>query len=161
MITLKEWLELVDYKITEGSEYYTDYGDDVYLLCSWNGKHDDGGFSSNIAFSTKTQEVFEICVHDYQRNRAYRLINSDYQDVNTDNTAWDGVDYIDLDVDDDFMQKHIAIFEGEDYDTRVVMSLDLPEDLINKLMRMAHEEDITFNQLIEKILKEYIDSNAN
>jgi hypothetical protein len=34
------------------------------------------------------------------------------------------------------------------------IEIDLPENEIFELMKIAHEEDITFNQLIEKILRE-------
>jgi len=41
-------------------------------------------------------------------------------------------------------------------DGKVDVVLDLEHDLLYKLMLMAHERDITLNQLIETILKEYI-----
>ena len=75
------------------------------------------------------------------------------------NQAWDDVDFVDLDVVDDFIQKALAIKAGEDYDTRISLSLELDEKLVIKLMQMAHEEDISLNKLIEKILKEVIDAN--
>jgi predicted DNA-binding ribbon-helix-helix protein len=36
------------------------------------------------------------------------------------------------------------------------VSINLEHDLLHTLMLMAHEEDITLNQLVNKILKEYI-----
>ena len=72
MITLKEWMELVDYRITEGSEYcWQCYGPDAYSLDSWNG--DQNGYSFCIIFDNKTQVVYEVQAHDYVHNRAYRL----------------------------------------------------------------------------------------
>jgi predicted HicB family RNase H-like nuclease len=41
-------------------------------------------------------------------------------------------------------------------DGKVDVVLDLDKDLLYELMLMAHERDITLNQLIETILKEYI-----
>jgi predicted DNA-binding ribbon-helix-helix protein len=41
-------------------------------------------------------------------------------------------------------------------DGKVDVVLDLEHDLLYELMLMAHERDITLNQLIETILKEYI-----
>ena len=43
-------------------------------------------------------------------------------------------------------------------DNRVTIELDLEEDLLYQLMLKAHEHDITLNQLIEKILREYLDA---
>ena len=76
MITLKEWMEVADYRITEGSEYYA-YGG-AYALDSWNGEQD--GYSLEIIFDQKTQEVYEVQACDYKHNRAYRLINEDYKE---------------------------------------------------------------------------------
>ena len=42
-------------------------------------------------------------------------------------------------------------------DNRVTIEIDLDEDLLYQLMLKAHEHDITLNQMIEKILREYMD----
>lgn len=42
------------------------------------------------------------------------------------------------------------------YMAKVDVVLDLEQDLLYELMLMAHERDITLNQLIETILTEYI-----
>jgi len=44
-------------------------------------------------------------------------------------------------------------------DNRVEVELELDEDLQFRLMQMAHERDITLNQLIENILREFIAAN--
>ena len=43
-------------------------------------------------------------------------------------------------------------------DNRVTIEIDLEEDLLYQLMLKAHEHDITLNQMIEKILREFIDA---
>jgi predicted HicB family RNase H-like nuclease len=45
-------------------------------------------------------------------------------------------------------------------DNRVTIELDLDQDLLYQLMLKAHEHDITLNQLIEKILREYLDKET-
>ena len=168
MITMKEWMELVGYRITEGSDYgWQCYGPNVYQLDSWNGEQD--GHSFSIIFDTRDQTVYEVQAHDYVHQRAYRMINEDYakkmkkeakrRDVDR-NEAWDEVNYVDLEVDDDFIQKCLAIREGEDYDTRVVVPLDLDNDLMFDLMKMAHEKDITLNQMVEEVLRRVIDEKT-
>jgi hypothetical protein len=165
MITLKEWMEIVDYKITEGSDFgWNCYGKDVHMLDSWNGEQD--GHSFTVIFDTKDQTVYEVQAHDYVHNRAYRMINEDFQkkakkearkrDVSRDQ-AWDDVNYVDIEVDDDFMQKCLAIREGEDYDTRVSVPLELEDELMFELMKMAHERDITLNEMVEEILRRVIE----
>jgi len=43
-------------------------------------------------------------------------------------------------------------------DTRSEVELDLPDAELFDLMLMAHNQDITLNQLVENILREYIDT---
>jgi hypothetical protein len=158
MITLKEWLEIVDYRITEGSDYYnSEYGDSVYSLDSWNGEQT--GHSFSIIFDTKTQSVFEVQAHDFKHNRAYRMIADGF--TKNDDKAWDDVNYVDLDVDDDFIQKALAIKAGEDYDTRVSIELDLDTDLEIELYRIAHKRDITVNQLVVEIIEHMLKRESN
>ena len=164
MITLKEWMEVVNYRITEGSNFMWDcYGPDSYSLDSWSGSQD--GHSFTVIFDTKTQVVYEVQSHDYRTQRAYRLVNPDFQserDIeSTDrnvslNQAWDEVNYVDLEEDDDWFQKALAIVAGEDYDTRVTVPLDLDEHEMFTLMKMAHERDLTLNEFVEEILREQL-----
>ena len=162
---MKEWMELVGYRITEGSDYmWQCYGSNAYALDSWNGEQD--GHSFTVIFDTRDQTVYEVQAHDYVHNRAYRMINEDFQkknrkeakkrDIDKDN-AWDDVDYVDLDVDDDFIQKCLAIRAGEDYDTRVSVPMEFSDEELLTYMKLAHERDITFNQLVEQALREAIE----
>jgi hypothetical protein len=167
MITMKEWMELVDYKITEGGEYgWTCYGPNAYSLDSWNGVHGEGGWSFNIVFSTKTQKVYEVSVCDYTNNRAYRMIaeskRKKYAKVAENmginlNEAWDDVNYVDLEMVEDFVEKARAIKAGEDYDTRVSVPLDLPDDLLMFAFKAAHAENMTFNDWMNQMLRDFID----
>ena len=162
---MKEWMELVGYRITEGSDYmWQCYGSNAYALDSWNGEQD--GHSFTVIFDTRNQTVYEVQAHDYVHNRAYRMINEDFQkknrkeakkrDIDKDN-AWDDVNYVDLDVDDDFIQKCLAIRAGEDYDTRVSVPMEFSDEELLTYMKLAHERDITFNQLVEQALREAIE----
>ncbi len=163
MITIKEWMELTGYKITEGSDYgWCCYGPNSYTLDSWNGVHGTGGYSFSIIFSTKSQKVYEVSVCDYTNNRAYRMINPKFVAKHrkeaearsvSPNEAWDEVDYIDLDIDDDFIQKALAIRAGEPYDTRVQVEVDFSDEDLLQYMKLAHERDMTFNEFVEEALR--------
>jgi len=167
MITVKEFMEIVDYKITEGSDYcWQCFGPNAYRIDSWNQQHD--GHSVSIVFDTRTHIVYEANAYDYRRNRAYRLINPDFKFAHDDeasgrgvdiNQAWDDVNYVDLDVDDDFIQKAMAIVNDEDYDTRVEVPLTLDDEQMFQLMKMAHEADLTLNQYVEKLLRQVIEDH--
>jgi hypothetical protein len=160
---MKEWMELVDYKITEGGDYgWQCYGPNSYTLDSWNGVHGKGGYSFSIVFSTKSQKVYEVSVCDYTNDRAYRMINPKNVDKHRKeaehksvlaNQAWDDVDYVDLEVVDDFIQKCLAIRAGEHYDTRVQVPVDFTDEELLQYMKIAHERDITFNELVEDALR--------
>ena len=167
MLSLKEWMEIVDYKITEGSDYgWSCYGSNAYQLDSWNGIHGKGGYSFSIVFSTKSQKVYEVSMCDYTNDRAYRMIaenkqakhrkESEDRSVNF-NEAWDDVEYVDLEVDDDFIQKALAIAAGEDYDTCISVPLDLPDDLLLEAALNAHKQDITLNAYINNALREMME----
>jgi hypothetical protein len=97
------------------------------------------------------------------------MINPDFQkkakkearkrDVNK-NMAWDDVDYVDIEVDDDFIQKCLSIKAGEDYDTRVSVPLELEDDQMFELMKMAHEQDLTLNEFVEQLLRRVIEEES-
>lgn len=165
MITLKDFMETVDYKITEGSEYcWQCFGPNAYRLDSWNQEQE--GHTISIVFDTCTQEVYEATAYDYRHNRAYRLINPNFKSAHdaesTDrdvdlNQAWDDVNYIDLDTDEDFLEKAAAIVADEEYDTRVQMPVNFTDAELLTYMKMAHERDMTFNELVEMALRAAID----
>jgi hypothetical protein len=169
MITIKEFMEIVDYRITEGSDYmWQCYGSNAYRLDSWNQSQE--GHTISIIFDTRTQEVYEVSAYDYRNNRAYRLINPDYKFAHDDeasgrgvdmNQAWDDVNYVDLDVDDDFIQKALAIVAEEDYDTRVSVPVDFTDEELLTYMKMAHDRDMTFNAFVEMALRAAIDEYKN
>ncbi len=169
MITLKDFMEIVDYRITEGSDYgWQCFGHNAYRLDSWNG--DQNGHTVSIVFDTKTQEVYQIEAFDYANERAYRMTNPDYksefdlecQDRDVLDVAWEDdegnpIKYVDLDVVDDFIEKAQAIVNGEDYDTRVQVPVEFTDEELFKYMKFAHEKDMTFNQLVEEAIKSAIE----
>jgi hypothetical protein len=167
MVTLKEFMEVVDYRITEGDDYtWRCFGENSkpYSLSAWNGDHN--GWSFNITFDTGTQDVYMVEACDYKNQRAYRRINPDYEQAyrtysrreNSEHAdqAWDDVNFVDLEADDDWFQKALAIVAGEDYDTRVSVPVDFTDEELLKYMKMAHEQDMTFNQFIEEALRHAI-----
>lgn len=165
MNILEQFLKNCEFRITEGSEYsWNCFGHDAYCLDSWNGHQD--GHSFTVTFDKKTQEVYELQAHDYANNRAYRWFNPDYRDsyfkeANTRNSdpmeAWDDLNYTELDVLEDFFEKMQAIYAEVDYDTRIKVPVDFTDEELLTYMKIAHERDITFNQLVEEALKAAID----
>lgn len=157
-------MDTIDYRITEGCDYGWDcFGPKAYCLSSWNGEHD--GHSFSITFDTEFQTVYQVEAFDYQRNRAYRLIHPDcvkdyqeeakYRQIDP-NEAWDDVKFVNLETDEDWLEKAQAIISGEDYDTRVSVPLNIPKDELLVIFQAAHERDMTLNEFVEEALKEAI-----
>lgn len=166
---LKTFMEIVNYRITEGSDYqWNCFGPNAYMLDSWDGRHEDG-HSLCITFDTRTQVVYSVEACDYKNDRAYRMINPAFKDVHDaevkqrglDDAAWEGDEgailWTDLEVEEDFEEKARAIVAGEDYDTMVSVPLDLPEDLLLEAAMNAHRQNITLNAYINNALMEMME----
>ena len=164
MVTLKDFMEVVEYRITEGSEYtWTSFGPNAYRLDSFTDRGSE--YSISIVFDTKNQTVYEVEAHDYNNNRSYRYTNPLFVEAARNeaerrgvdfNEAYDDVKFVDLEVEDDWIDKAKAIVNGETYDTRVKIPLELSKDEMLNLMTQAHEQDVTLNDYIERILRNYI-----
>ena len=127
---------------------------------AWDGDHN--GVNTSVVFDTEDQTVYEATVYDYGRSRAYRLINPSYlkkykKEAKSRkiawNNAWDSVNYIDLDVDEDWLEKAQAIMSGEEYDERVQVPVIFEDEELLQYMKMAHERDMTFNEFVEEALR--------
>lgn len=161
---MQRWMDMVQYRITEGSNYgWECFGYNAYTLSSWDGDH--SGTSFNITFDTKDQTVFMIEAHDFANDRAYRWFAPTYQSRymqeasrrGTTDEAWEDVQYVDLEVLDDWFEKATAIYNKEPYDQRVQMPIDFTDEELLKYMKAAHDKDMTFNQFVEEALRHAID----
>lgn len=74
------------------------------------------------------------------------------------NVAWDDVKWVDLETEEDFLEKATAIFNGQPFDERIIVPIDLDDETLLQLSRAAHERDITLNKMIELALQDTIDN---
>jgi hypothetical protein len=168
MITIKDYMEAIDYRVSGGSEYQWDvFGAGArYMDCDIQG--DDGMpyASINMIFDAKNQSVYQMEAWDYDKDRVYRWTHPDYLDAYKAECQRRGVafeiasddkEYVDLEVADDLLEKASAIANQEEYDTRCQVELTLADEQVFELMRLAHENDVTLNQMVESMLREYID----
>ena len=165
MITLKEYLEAIDFKITGGSEYqWKCFGDNArYLDCESQELNE---FSVHCIFDSVDQTVYSIEAWDYGNDRVYRWIHPAYikkhmkacakHDVDV-YSACDTMNYTDLDVAGDILEKARAIVRQEPYDERIQIQVDFSDEDLLQYMKLAHQMDITFNELVEQALREAID----
>ena len=158
--------EAMAHKISGGSEYgWTCWDDARYLDYESDYAH------VGVVYNTKTQTVYQAEVSVKRDmwatdSRPYRWLNPLTKDAymeeastrNVDpNQAWDDVKWIDLETPEDFLEKATAIFNGEEWDDRIQVPLDLDDDLILHLAMEAHKRDITLNKMVEVILQEVIE----
>ena len=163
MITLKDYMECISYRITESSEYlWNCYGPNAYSLDSGSSY---GENTVSVVFDKITQEIYQMEAWDFANRRSYRWINPNYIDaikaeskkrnINFEQSI-DNEKFIDIDSDKDMIEKATAIANGEEYDTRVILELNFENDELFRIMKMAHEMDLSLNKYIEYILKKVI-----
>lgn len=167
MITLKEYLEAIDYKIAGGSEYgWKCFGENARYLDCHDSEGFGGKYSIHAIFDSVDQTVYSLELWDYANNREYRWIHSGYIKKHMkacakhDVDVWESIDdrnFIDLDVPADILEKISKVVAGEPYDERVQMQVDMSEEDMLQYMKLAHQLDITFNELVERALQNAID----
>lgn len=161
--------EITNHKIIEGSEYgWRCYPDARYLDYESEFAH------VSVLYSTETQEIYEASISikvdawDEVDDKPYRWLNPEFKDAMIAEAkernvkwkkAWDNVKWIDLEVEEDFLAKAEAIFNGQVFDARIQVPVELDNDTLLKLFTMAHERDITLNELITEILQKLIDEH--
>lgn len=179
-LTLADVDEALEHKISGGSDYqWACYGPNArYLDYTINGLDVTG----SVVYDTRTQEVYEACLCNGPEDLAYRWSNPDYYKAHAkeakkrgvDSTvAWDNVKYEEVDVDSwiqialDLVgespveEEHLladSIEWTDDERTGANVQIDLPDRELLQLCLMAHERDITLNEMVNNILREYIDN---
>ena len=161
--------DITDHRIFGGSEYVWTCYPNARML----DYESDFAYVS-VIYSTVTQEIYETEVSVKSENwdeepKPYRWLNPEYKDIMIDEStqkkvdwrqAWDTVNWVDLESEEDFLEKAKAIFNGEDFDERILVPVDLDNDTLMALCMQAHKRDITLNGLIDEILRNMLAKNA-
>lgn len=160
--------EITNHRITEGSDYgWNCYPDARYLDYESDFAH------VSVLYSTVTQEIYQaevsVKVDAWDEDSSpYRWLNPEYKEAFFSeckkrkvkkNQAWDDVKWVDLETEEDFLEKAEAMFNGEEFDKRVQVPLELDDELMMQLFMEAHKRDITLNQMIEEILSKVIEEH--
>lgn len=163
MTTLKDFFEAIEYRISEGYEYqWKCFGENVYSLDS--SKLNE--YSVSVVFDREDKTVYSLEAWDYTNDNCYRWINPAYLDAYKEDckshnvkfeNAFDDVDFIDLELASDLLEKANAMVRGVAYDERVEVPLTLDNDQLFELMKQAHQADVTLNQYVENILRQEIE----
>lgn len=166
-MTLSDFFNSVDYKVSGGGRFCWDcFGQLAHTIDATGNL----GADASVTFDTGTHMVYTVEVWDSVNDREYRWVNPAFVSVYKNESIRRSVDYtssiddrkyIDIEVEQDMLEKLKAIVHGENYDTRIQVPLNLPKTEMLQLMTLAHEQDITFNQLIGNILKDAIMEKAH
>jgi predicted HicB family RNase H-like nuclease len=166
---LSEVCNTFDYRISGGSEYcWKCYGENARFL-DFESEFGHG----SVIFDSMDQTVFsaEISANaDGEDNlpSPYRWLNPVWKDEYLaeckekniqPNNAWDDVDWIDLEVEEDWHEKANAIFNNIPFDRRIQVPINLDDSEMLALAMQAHERDITLNKMVEILLKQAIDNH--
>lgn len=121
MITLKDWLESVNYKITDGGPYeWCCYGNHSYFLDSWDSV--DGTSFASITFDTETKDVFEVQICNYNEEKAFRWLNNQFKDKFLEESknkkidpsvAWDNIKFVELKNEKEYFKKFEEIMHSK------------------------------------------------
>lgn len=161
----------LNHKIVGGNEYqWSAWGPNARFL-----DYESDFAHAGVVFDTVTGTVYqaELSIKEEmwpEDHAPYRWLNPEYSDAYYQEclsrgidhqTAWDEVRWIDLEVADDWLEKAGDIFAGADWDTRVQIAVEFSDQELLRYMQLAHERDITFNQLIEDALRAVIKEHKN
>jgi hypothetical protein len=160
--------EAMNHKITGGSEYQWQCFPDARFL-----DYESEYAHVSILYSTVDQTVYQADT-SIKRDmwskdeKPYRWTNPLFKDTylneakerNIDpDQAWDDVKWVELEVAEDFLEKAQAMFNGDEWDSRIQVPLDLDNDLLLQLAMEAHKRDITLNKMVEIVLQQAIDTH--
>jgi hypothetical protein len=151
----------LDHRISEGSEYqWKCYGPRARYM-DYTSNHAD----ITVIYDTATQDIYEAttCPKDENGNvGVYRWINPEHKarylsEANrrgVDHTkAWDDVEWCDLDVAEDWLEKATAIFNNQPYNDDVLVSVEMEDHEWLKIAFAAHEKNMTLNAFINQALR--------
>ena len=175
-LTLADVNQALNHQITEGSEYqWKCFGPNARFLDYTIMGLD---VTAGVIHDTQTQEIYEATLCNGPADLAYRWINPDFQKAHRKEAkkrgvdadqAWDDVQYHEVGV-DEWIQLALGLVEQNktcliealkanwDEDNGTDVKIDLPDDELLQLCLLAHEQDITLNELVNNILREYIDN---
>lgn len=160
---MESYIKAIRYKITSGEEFlWNCYGPNARYLESSNDE-----YHISAIFDTETAQIYEASISStYSGDIRYRWIDLNYIDACKSEAKSRGVDWMEFsdgqtwhmtDDFDDIIDKISKIPYGEEYDRRVVLSLDLEEDVKEMIETAAALRGISIDEFIEQALRAVIE----
>lgn len=156
--------EKLNHRISGATDYcWNCYGANAQLM-DYESEYAD----ISVVFDPKTQRVFEASVcskNDNDDTKLYRWIDPFYRgafkaecearNINAD-LAWDSTVWVDLEIEEDWLEKATAIFNDQPFNKDIMMEMDFDDDLLIVLALGAHKKNVTLNEHINSLLLDYI-----
>lgn len=167
---LKQCLEAVDYKLGEVSQFLWDslgLNTRIWNFENKNG-NEIGSFIANNSGNVLSVEV--VYINKNGNDKCYRWIDEEFKkdyfaegESKNINMAifLDDTCYVDLETEEDMLEKLTAICNEEYFDERIAVPINLSDADFLAMAKMAHEKDITFNAQVAFVLKDVIKNPQN
>ena len=153
-----------DLRIGGGSEYgWRCYGPMARYI-DFNADGQKGQDMVSAVFDPETLQVFDVSMGPNLEGRMFRWIDPEYREAHKKEEEQRGVvqaedwEWVELDMEEDALQKASSLIRTGDCDPRVIVSVELDEEVLVVLMKEAHKQDITLNHLASNIIAEQIAS---
>ncbi len=162
-MNIQQVFEVIGFRIQDSSKYlYNCYGNNSIRGFEFSTIEEQpcGAFVADAS-----GKVYEITVEVPAKNICYRWIDPEFKQALFDETkakgfdpkfAWDDVAYFDLELEEDILSKTKAICNLQEFDSRIMVPLDLDTESFNHIAKLAHERDITFNEMVGLIIQSLI-----
>ena len=163
---ITEFLDAIQYNITNISEFtWNCYGSGTIWIDSNKGTR----FDVSANFSNTTKEIREITLHDYKLNNSYRWTDPKFKEARhiesfkknvDDKVAYGVIKFIDVEVSEDILEKITDAYNDVEYNDKIIIPLDISDKDFLLFAKAAHNLDITFNQFVEKAIKEAVEKGS-
>jgi hypothetical protein len=150
MIKLNDFLNITEY---ETGHLEVVHQEDVYGKTAISLEVYGFEFNKLICvYDIVSQEVLEIIAKDDAAGKSYVWQTSDIKGLGNYR------DYlIELEAEEDILEKAEAIFFNKPYDSRIVVPIDIKDEDFLLYAKAAHKLDITINEFFEKAIQEMVE----
>lgn len=100
--------------------------------------------------------VLYLNLYDESTNTRYVMFSDDYQPTEAEYLPTDDERVVELELEEDFIEKYTAIVAGDWYDPRILIPVDFTDEEFIMIATAAHVKDMTLNEFIEYSLTEFM-----
>lgn len=165
-MSLELFLQAIKYKITDGSDWnWNCYGVHTHVIDSIINDKESG-----CVFDTETQEVYQIYMIDEKNDTQYIWFNPLYRDAYFSESYerkvnplgyTEDTEYYELLVLEDIIEKLSCFYADKEYDTNILVPIDIDDDLYAELTELALTKNVTVEELISSALIASVEKYAN